>query len=264
MTILTHRLHLFVNEALKEAGHSIINTGNSQKLQKILMKHHPDASIIFGWDKNCQKFIETYDPVFLRKKHLQFLNRRISIQALNDVASVKYQKRYYIAAAADQKARVDDFESFLSQEDSVTEWVMKWGDFHQKNNKRLVTYPKNNLLFSMLPKEEVILEPFVIGRSIRVLIIQGSVWTIEHVNKKNWIKNIDPDKEIINPDGVPSEMIDQAKAVSTKYDLDLVGIDFQLGTDGSVFPLDIHVMPDIPDHEEIKREYIQYFLNLVK
>lgn len=264
MTILTHNLYPFVKMALKDAGHQVIYTESSQKLEKMWAKHRPDAAIIFGWDKNCQKFIETHDPAFLRRKHLHFLNRITATQALDDVALTKYPKRYYIAPASNQQARIADFGALSEHEDNVVDWVMKWGDAHRKRDKRLVTRPKDNLRISMIPREEVIIEPFVQGRSIRVLIIQGRVWKIEHINRKTWIKNVNPDQEIINPEGVPQEMINQAMAVSTKYSLGLVGVDFQLGKGGQIFPLKIDVMPGVPEDDGIRKAYAQYFLDLVK
>lgn len=262
MTILTHNLYPFVNAALKDVGYTVV-TADSHKLEKMRAKYSPDRSIIFGWDKNCGNFIDSHDPAFLNRDHLSFLNRTAATHALEAVSLTSYPKRYYIAAAS-HNSRVSDFGEVSDHDDTVVDWVMKWGNAHQGKDKRLVTRPKDNLRLSTLPKEEIILEPFVPGRSIRILIIQGKVWKIEHVNRKNWIKNVDPEQELINPEGVPQEMINQAMAVSTKYNLDLVGVDFQLGKDGQIFPLEINVMPGVPEDDRIKKAYAQYFLDIVK
>lgn len=264
MTILTHNLYPFVVIALREAGHQVI-TADSHKLEKMYAKYQPDKSIIFGWDKNCVRFIETHSPVFLHTKHQRFLNRAFATRALDDVALEKYPKRWYIASSEQSGSRAAEYGEFITKHDQATgTWVMKWGDSHQGKDKRLVTKPSINLPPQALPKEELILEPFVEGRSIRVLIINGKVWKIEHINRKNWIKNVDPEEEILNPNGVPQEMINQTMAVSTKYSLDMIAVDFQLGKDGRIFPLEINVMPGIPEDDGIKKAYTQYFLDLVK
>lgn len=259
MTILTHNLYSFVTTALKNAGHQVL-TADSHKLEKMHAKYQPEKSIIFGWDKNCCRYIEKHNPVFLSKKHLSFLNRAFATHALDDVALWKYPKRYYIPKESGQREL--SYAALAHHEESLVDWVMKWGDAHQGKDKRLVTRPKDNLRLDLLPKEDIILEPFVPGRSIRILIIQGRVWKIEQTNKKSWIKNVDPDSEIINPENVPQELINQAMAVSTKYSLDLVAVDFQIGN--IVLPLEINVMPGIPEDDGIKKAYIQYFLDLVK
>lgn len=270
MLILTHNLYPFVNAALKDAGHTVV-TADSHKLEKMRAKYSPDRTIIFGWDKNCIRFMmkELNTLTFPQAGSVNFLDRSEATKSLDDllISGYPWPTRYYIKSGL--LSQNDDYKKFLDQHDrEIKTWVMKWGNAHQGKDKRQVTFPHLNLPFNALPRENVILEPFVEGRSIRILVINGKIWKIEHVNRKNWIKNIDPDEEILNPLGVSQIIIDQALRVAQHHNLGLVAVDFQVGVlktvKDQILPLEINIMPGIPEDDGVRKAYAQYFLDIVK
>jgi glutathione synthase/RimK-type ligase-like ATP-grasp enzyme len=229
---ITHKLLL---------DYQILNLTDPKKLLKL---YQPGDFVLYsGWNKMDQEIISHLHvmqiPTFPNAEILlNFVNRRYATQFLDENTLFKdsYSRIY-----GENESIVPDFGGEKT--------VIKLGDSHVGKGKHLKT-PGKPLLYH----EPWIAEPFVKGRSIRVLILGSAYYVIEHINTSNWLKNIDPEHELIIDD-YPIKIVEDALQISEKLGYYFIGIDYQLGDDGNVLPLEINVLPGCPDNEQAQAEY---------
>lgn len=125
----------------------------------------------------------------------------------------------------------------------------------------------------LVTRESVIEEEYIEGRSIRVLWIHpGTVYVIEHVNTKNWISNINPDREIVynkNQIGsckVLSSIVDSTTSF-VEHNMIAQGIisltwgfDYIVGQKTGL--LEINDMCGLPDSEEVSNSFVESVLSV--
>lgn len=261
--IFVHNLEPFVYKDLLTNGSISERVANVAKPEKVLdqLVNNDNALIAFHWGDNviealtyCQQHHIRHWPSGVRTTFLS--QRRVATKYLDRVSQFGIQREYHS-------------EPFTLQGHKV----VKVGNDHGGRNKFLL--PKgSNIGNSKLP---CIVEDYLPGRSIRMLFIKDSCFIIEYVNSNNWIKNVNPEEEILitekDPSLVPVEL-DAWMVYNSLYDyagIDLVAIDYQVAyyTDPEedhprVMPLEINIMPGCPPCEVVETAYSKYFVELVK
>lgn len=150
-------------------------------------------------------------------------------------------------------------------------WVYKLGNCHQGINKYIHTDIGKNLW-----NEDYIKERFIEGRSFRVLLIGSSVFVIEHTNSNTWIKNINPDEEIIYTDPLNqlsndfnvSKMIDDAKYIKRHCARNglvspTFGFDY-VANNKDVCLLEMNDMCGLPNNKDIIDAYVEESCKLLE
>lgn len=123
-------------------------------------------------------------------------------------------------------------------------FVVKTGNDHRGLGKYLVTKS------SEIPKWDGIatIEPYFEGDSVRVLIIGDDVFGFKIENDRSWIKN-SPGADIFDYN-LSDDLINHAKSVSSKFKLDIAGVDYIVNDNGFHF-LEINQYPGISVSDEI-------------
>ncbi|MEO2202431.1 hypothetical protein ABGV42_01590 [Paenibacillus pabuli] len=221
--------------------------------RKILKLYQQGDFVLFsGWNKMDRKVLEELRdsgiPMFPDADTLlKFTDRRYATQFLDEhtLFSGQYTRHY------DQgRKEIPDI--------GYEQLVLKLGDHHVGKGKYIKQ--AGDMINS---SDSWILEPFIKGRSLRVLILKDNYSVIEHVNNQNWIKNIDPESEIITLD-YPSSIVKDALNIAEKMNSEFLGIDYQLGENNSILPLEINVLPGCPDSPLIEKGYFHTVMSAIK
>jgi hypothetical protein len=247
MNILSHNLERFVLLKLM-LDHRVINLKNLRKFYNLV--NFCDFVILEGWKKDSQKafqYMLDHDIKCFPKADfaLHFLDRTNSTKTLDlHTRFSDYKREYYET-------------DFIIPHLGSDKTVIKVGNDHIGKGK----YKRNPNLLHRAYNKKCIAEPYIKGRSLRVLIIGDYYLVIEHVNNLNWIKNIEPEE--IFPTDYPIEIIEDALNISNKIGSDFIGIDYQIG-ENLILPLEINIMCGCPDHPVAKEKFIYYYKNKLR
>ena len=121
--------------------------------------------------------------------------------------------------------------------------IYKVGNDHQGDNK--YTFPETTSI--KIYYENLIIEEFVIGRSIRVLFIGNEMFFIEQ-DSKHKIKNIDPEEFLIEPiKELEEDALNIKKFLDdNEYISPTIGLDYVYSKDKIIF-LELNDMCGIPN-----------------
>jgi hypothetical protein len=274
MKLVTYNLYPFVIESLKEADHQLIQTNKSSKLPFLLEKYKPDASIVFGWDKPSLSALHNESIIFPNDKQKALLSRQAATRQLHILTRIDNRYSQYIGYLRTATWDKDYLEwAQVTGASGIDKWVVKVGDEHQGKGKYLCAYNElsTGFLLGLAKGKDVVVEPYVQGRSIRALVLGSQVYLVEQ-KSEYWIKNQGTYSEEVLPHDSLELLVDDALYISNKLGIGLLGIDYQVsGKDPrDILPLEINVMPGIPDLmedqavlDQIRQNYSQVFVDLV-
>jgi len=119
--------------------------------------------------------------------------------------------------------------------------VLKWGNRHCGDDKGLVEG-------AIVAEHDSIVEPFVVGRSERILIVGERTWHLRY-ESDDWRKNVRANVTTIDPE---PRLVARARQTAARLGLDVAGVDYVVGDDGAVL-LEVNAYPgleDLPDAAE--------------
>lgn len=137
-------------------------------------------------------------------------------------------------------------------------FVYKVGNDHQGQSK----YRKCDREYINLYNENVVVEEFIEGRSLRVLWIGDSPIVIEHVNDY-WIKNVNPDHELVYDNvSLFSEIIEDSRNILKHISgqSPTIGFDYIVGD--KIGLLEINNVCGLPDSEMVVNMFADEVLRL--
>lgn len=260
MKIVTFNTYEWIDARLREK-HDVTRIQKEEKIPFWSRREKPDRYIIFGWwDKARENMLELKNQGIKSAIPIQerFLIRATATNILDNYTRFRSSYERKIVQGGDVHS-VEEFKMIAEDLNqtivkSGKKWVIKEGNEHQGEDKYL-TSDKYNFVYGT----SYVVEPYVEGRSVRVLIIGKDVFKIEHINSNNWIRNINPEEEITDAH-IPREVIADAQQIAKELKLGLVGIDYQIGR-SQYLPLEINIMPGCPDNRTIQAAYSQWFLD---
>lgn len=272
MKLVTYNLYPFVTEALKEE-HEIIQTNKSSKLLHLLEKYKPDASIVYGWDKGALSALHNESIIFPNVKQKALLSRIAASRELHKLTRIDNKYSQYIGYIEIDGSGYEDWAS-RSINSGIDKWVVKIGDEHQGKGKYLCAYNELSIAFllGLAKGKGIVIEPYVPGRSIRALVLGKKVYLVEQ-HSTYWIKNINPTREEVLPQGSLEIIEHDGLYILEQLGVGLVAVDYQVSDKDprDILPLEINVMPGIPDMvkdqgllEQITKDYINSFTQMVK
>lgn len=128
------------------------------------------------------------------------------------------------------------------------EYVAKWGNWHCGENKARFTG-------SWVSDEACLVEPFLDGESVRVVMIGEQAWQIRLAGKE-WLKSIhDPRAEFMELD---PQLLDDTRAVKQALGLEIAANDYLLAADGSKHLLELNHIPNVTRFPDIWSAYRDY------
>jgi hypothetical protein len=183
-----------------------------------------------GFEKLYSEGIKTYPSQQLTQL---CLDRIVNVEFIDSVSKFPMQRE--IIKDAWRKLYLKDG------------FVYKVGNDHQGQSK----YRKGDKEFINLYNENVVIEEFIEGRSLRVLWIGDSPIVIEHINDY-WIKNVNPSQEIVHK-GVSefAEIIEDSRNILKNINgqSPTIGFDYVVGD--KIGLLEINHVCGLPDNQMV-------------
>jgi hypothetical protein len=129
-----------------------------------------------------------------------------------------------------------------------SERVAKWGNWHCGENKARFSS-------TWTGSEDAIIEPFLPGDAVRVVVIGDQHWQI-NLSGDSWLKSIHhPDAQIVPP--TPSLVADTI-AVGLGFGLSILANDYIVSPDGSPHLLEVNHIPNVTRFPPIWDAYAAY------
>lgn len=126
------------------------------------------------------------------------------------------------------------------------ERVLKWGNRHCGEDKARATTG------ARVP-EPAIVEPFVVGRSERILLIGDAAWQL-HYESDDWRKNVRSTITVM-PSPDPA-LLALARTIAARLGLDVAGIDFVVA-EGEPFLLEVNAYPGLDDAPGASEAFVE-------
>ena len=132
--------------------------------------------------------------------------------------------------------------------DSPAEEVAKWGDWHCGENKARVQG-------TWRAAEPSVLEPFLPGEAVRVVVIGERCWQIK-LQGRDWLKSIHHPAADFMP-------LDERLAADTRHIAKTIGLavaanDYIITADGQPHLLEVNHIPNVTRFPEIWEAYAEY------
>jgi hypothetical protein len=135
--------------------------------------------------------------------------------------------------------------------ESEIERVAKWGDWHCGENKERFTGAWSS-------DQPAIIEPFLIGESVRVVAIGDHAWQIR-LEGDDWLKSIHHDSASFME--IDPELLDDTLAVRAGFGLELAANDYLVTQAGTKHLLEMNHIPNVTRFPEIWRAYRDFVVN---
>lgn len=128
------------------------------------------------------------------------------------------------------------------------ETVAKWGNWHCGENKAKFTG-------SFTAEAPTILEPFIVGEAVRIALVGERAWQIRLAGD-SWLKSIHSPGAAFMP--IDEALLADARALSAGLGLELVGIDYMVGADGSRHLLEVNHAANVTVFPEIREAFLDF------
>jgi hypothetical protein len=131
---------------------------------------------------------------------------------------------------------------------SETEKVAKWGNWHCGKNKE-------RFQGMWLSEEPCLVEDFIVGEAVRVVLIGNRFWQIKLAGN-NWLKSIhDPRASFMDVD---AELLEDTQNVAQAFGLELIANDYIVSDRGTKHLLEVNHIPNVSHFSEIWLAYRDY------
>jgi hypothetical protein len=131
------------------------------------------------------------------------------------------------------------------------ESVAKWGNWHCGENKERISE-----LWS--GDEAAVIEPFIHGSAVRVVMIGDRYWQIK-LEGDNWLKSIHHSNA--NFMDVDPELLDDTRHIKDVFGLEIIANDYMVSDDGMRYLLEVNHIPNVTRFPEIWEAYRNYTLS---
>lgn len=131
--------------------------------------------------------------------------------------------------------------------------VAKWGNWHCGENKARFSgaWPSS---------EACIIEPFLVGQSVRVVLIGDQHWQIR-LEGDDWLKSIHDPQAAFMP--VDPDLLADTRAIGAAFGLELLANDYIVASDGSKHLLEVNHIPNVTRFPAIWSAYREYVVEWV-
>jgi hypothetical protein len=132
-----------------------------------------------------------------------------------------------------------------------SERVAKWGNWHCGENKARFDD-------SWTSDEPCLIEEFIAGEAVRVVMIGDRYWQIR-LEGDGWLKSIHhANATFMEPD---RKLVDDTRRVRDGFGLEIVANDYIVGADGSKHLLEVNHIPNVTRFPEIWDAYRDYVVD---
>jgi hypothetical protein len=140
--------------------------------------------------------------------------------------------------------------SFLSKGTIKSDFdtVAKWGNWHCGENKERFTG-------SFTAQEATVLEPFIQGKAVRVVLMGESFWQIK-LEGDDWLKSIHHESASFMP--VDPELLEDTRNLAKALHLEMLGVDYMVGDDGQKHLLEVNHIPNVTRFPELRSAFLDF------
>lgn len=134
-----------------------------------------------------------------------------------------------------------------------TERVTKWGNWHCGENKA-------RFRGSTVLEESSIVEPFLVGEAVRVVVIGDAGWQIRLAGD-DWLKSIHDDRAALMD--LDADLWADTRAVARGLGLDVAANDYIRTQDGVPHLLEVNHVPNVTRFPEIWEAYADHVVDWI-
>lgn len=134
------------------------------------------------------------------------------------------------------------------------EAVAKWGNWHCGENKeRFNTWWEG--------AESAIIEPYLDGAAVRVVMIGEQYWQIR-LDGDNWLKSIHHANAHVMP--VDKALLADTRTIQAAFGMEIIANDYIIGKDGTRYLLEVNHIPNVTRFPIIWAAYRDYVIEWLK
>jgi hypothetical protein len=126
--------------------------------------------------------------------------------------------------------------------------IAKWGNWHCGENKERFTG-------SFTAQEATVLEPFIKGKAVRVVIMGGRSWQIQ-LEGDSWLKSIHHESACFMP--IDPELLEDTQRLAKALHLEMLGVDYMIGDDGQKHLLEVNHIPNVTRFPELREAFLLF------
>ncbi|MDX2139088.1 MAG: hypothetical protein SF123_13445 [Chloroflexota bacterium] len=138
--------------------------------------------------------------------------------------------------------------------DSDSEKVAKWGNWHCGENKQRFTG-------SWQGEDAAVIEPFISGQAVRVVMIGEQYWQIK-LEGDDWLKSIHHAQADFME--IDVELLADTRHLKAAFGLDVIANDYMVAADGSRYLLEVNHIPNVTRFPAIWEAYLEYVVAWVE
>jgi len=146
------------------------------------------------------------------------------------------------------------FVSARTEYETNRQRVAKWGNWHCGENKELFDR-------SWRGQEAAIVEPFLDGTAVRVVVIGDRAWQIQLAGD-TWLKSIHHDTAHLMPPD--ADLVADTRSVAAGFGLEIAANDYIVTPDGQPHLLEVNHIPNVTRFPEIWEAYAEFVVEWVK
>ena len=134
-----------------------------------------------------------------------------------------------------------------------SESIAKWGIWHCGEDKEKFTG-------SWKSTETSVIEDFIIGDAVRIMLVGDKSWQIK-LTGDSWLKSIH--HEDAAKMEIDSELLADSKSISKYFDLEIVGVDYMVASDGQKYLLEVNHIPNVTVFKFVNEAFIAFTKNWI-
>ena len=129
------------------------------------------------------------------------------------------------------------------------ESVAKWGNWHCGENKQRFVGKQNY-------QQPTIIEPFIDGIAVRILVIGEKYWQIQ-LKGDDWLKSIHHQDAHIHS-SVDEELLQDTLNLKEHFQLEWIAVDYMVLPNGEKFMLEVNHIPNMDRFPEVRQHYTTF------
>ena len=133
------------------------------------------------------------------------------------------------------------------------ESVAKWGVWHCGEDKEKFNG-------SWKSKDTSVIEEFIDGDAVRIMIIGHKYWQIK-LTGDSWLKSIH--NEGSWEMDLDKELLEDSQNIANHFNIQMVGVDYIVGKDGQKYLLEVNHIPNVTVFPFVNDEFIKYAINWI-
>ncbi|TFF37289.1 ATP-grasp domain-containing protein [Mucilaginibacter psychrotolerans] len=143
-----------------------------------------------------------------------------------------------------KRGMVINQDNYFSEKESVA----KWGVWHCGEDKAKFTG-------DWASSETSVIEEFITGEAVRIMIIGDISWQIK-LTGDTWLKSIH--NEGSGQMDIDTELLADGKRIARHFGLEIVGIDYMVGSNGQKYLLEVNHIPNVTVFSFVNEAFIEF------